>query len=86
MPLGINCTANYEAQMEESNTKRRVFGNAASGTAAMTLSEIGKMFGVSLQSVQSIEQRAIRKIKAAIESEAAKAGMTVEEWLLSDDE
>lgn len=64
---------------------RRIFGNKASGTANASLAEIGRTFGVSLQSVQKVEQRALRKIRKAIESEAERAGVSPQEWLFGSD-
>jgi DNA-directed RNA polymerase sigma subunit (sigma70/sigma32) len=55
--------------------------NISSRTAAMGLSEIGKLFGVSLQSIQKIEWRALEKIKTAVEKAAAEDGVSIEEWL-----
>jgi DNA-directed RNA polymerase sigma subunit (sigma70/sigma32) len=61
-----------------------MFGNKRLGTALMSLQEIGDRFGVSLQAIQAIEQRALRKIQAAIEREAHREGKTVAEWLYGD--
>ena len=62
----------------------RRYGRVQSGTAMMTQAEIGRLFGVSLQSIQQVEKRALRKIQQAIENLAAAEGMTVKEWLLSE--
>ncbi len=65
-------------------TGKRILGNKHSGTALRSQAEIGAMFGVSLQSVQSVEYRALRKIKNAIECEARAAGVSVRDWLYGD--
>lgn len=65
--------------------KRKTFGNANSGTALRSLAEIGAMFGVSLQSIQCVEQRALKKIRAAIEREAASEGMSVRDWICQEE-
>lgn len=57
-------------------------GDTRSGTAAKSQREIGEMFGVTLQAVQSIEYRALRKIRAAIENAAKEKGVSVAEWLI----
>lgn len=67
-----------------SNGKRRM-GNKNSGTARMSQQEIGDLFGVTLQSVQSVEYRALMKIKRAIEREAKAAGCSVRSWLYGDE-
>jgi Fe-S cluster assembly ATPase SufC len=65
-------------------TVRRKFGNAGTGTAVYSLAEIGRACGVSLQSIQAVEQRALRKIKLAIQKEAEVAGVSIQEWLFGD--
>lgn len=69
-----------------SGKKRAAYGNKNSGTAAMSLAEIGRMFGVSLQSIQAVEQRAIKKIRTAIEQGAKAEGMSIGEYLFGDDD
>ena len=63
--------------------KRRL-GNKRSGTAVMSQKEIGDLFGVSLQSVQQVEYRALRKIRKTIEREARAEGVSVFQWLYGD--
>lgn len=65
-------------------TKKRQFGSKTQGTALYSLAEIGAAFGVTLQTIQGVEQRALKKIRHAIEAEAAESGMTVGEWLYGD--
>jgi DNA-directed RNA polymerase sigma subunit (sigma70/sigma32) len=65
--------------------KKREIGRARSGTALMSQREIGELYGVTLQSVQGVEYRALRKIKEGIEREAAAAGCTVRAWLFGDE-
>jgi DNA-directed RNA polymerase sigma subunit (sigma70/sigma32) len=65
-------------------TGKRRFGNKNAGTAQMSLQEIGDLFGVTLQSIQAVEKRAIKKIKHAIETSAAAEGKTVGEWLFGE--
>ncbi len=60
---------------------REQHANAASGTALRTHEEIAARFGVSRAMIAHIEQRALRKLRYAIECEAKAAGMTVAEWL-----
>lgn len=55
------------------------------GTAAMSQREVGELFGVTLQSVQQVEYRAIKKIREAIKTEAAAAGITPRQWLFGED-
>jgi len=72
--------------MTKATKNKRKFGNARSGTAAMSLNDIGKRYGVSLQCIQGIEQRALRKIRKAIEEEANRAGCSAIDWLLGNSE
>jgi hypothetical protein len=65
-------------------TGKRRMGNKHGGTAVMSQSEIGKMFGISLQSIQSVEYRALKKIRREIERLAAEEGKTVREWLFDE--
>ena len=46
--------------------------------------EIAKAAGVSRAAVYDLEQKAIRKLRRAIEQEAKIAGVTVREWLFGD--
>ncbi len=50
------------------------------GTIA-TYKELAFIFGVSDTRIIEIERRAIQKIRAEIEREAAAAGVSPEEWL-----
>lgn len=76
---------NNKSRTRDAQPLRTEYGNAARGTADMTLADIGMMFGVTLQAVQNIEQRALRKIRAVIEREASRAGCTPLEWLFGDE-
>jgi hypothetical protein len=60
-------------------------GNVHSGTAVMTQKEIGDLYGITLQSVQAVEYRAIKKIRECIEREAKAAGCSVRQWLFGDE-
>ena len=51
----------------------------------MTQQEIGYMYGISLQSVQQVEYRALRKIRQFIKGEAKAAGCSVRQWLYGDE-
>lgn len=55
--------------------------NKHSGTAVMSLKEIGEKFGVTLQTIQQQERRALAKIRREIERDAARQGISIEEWL-----
>jgi DNA-directed RNA polymerase sigma subunit (sigma70/sigma32) len=46
--------------------------------------DIAEMWGVSPTRVSQIEQRAIAKLRAAIEKFADEAGVTIREWLSED--
>jgi DNA-directed RNA polymerase specialized sigma24 family protein len=48
---------------------------------AMTRKEIAAMLGVSPETVIRDEQIAVKKLRAAIEAEAAEAGCSVRQWL-----
>lgn len=69
----------------DAHKEKNVAGDVRSGTAHLTQKEIGEMFGVSLQSVQQVEYRALKKIRFAIECEAKAAGVTVRQWLFGDE-
>lgn len=71
--------------MDQQRQPNREFGNVQSGTAAMSLAEIGRRYGVTLQSIQAIEQRALRKIRKAIEEEAQRAGCSPLQWLMGNE-
>lgn len=73
----------HDGDLTESGKRR--LGNANSGTACMTQQAIGEMFGVSLQSIQAVEYRALRKIRQAIRREAEAAGVSVRTWLYGDE-
>jgi Sigma-70, region 4 len=64
---------------------RGLGANKQRGTALYSLSEIGAACGVTMQTIQQIEQRALRKIKVAIEQESRAAGVSVSEWLFGAD-
>lgn len=46
-----------------------------------TYKEIARSWGVCYQRVQQIEQRAIEKLREAIEKEAEAAGVSPGEWM-----
>ena len=47
----------------------------------MSLKEISRKFGVSLQTIAKSEKSALAKIRIGLEDEANRQGMTIEEWL-----
>ena len=47
----------------------------------LTIEEIAERWGVSRMRIWQIEQRALLKIRKAIEAEARHRGVTVKEWL-----
>ena len=49
-----------------------------------THSEIATLYGCHKSWVQVLEARAIAKMRAAAEQEAAAAGMSVREWLIGE--
>lgn len=53
--------------------------------AEMSLREVGKRYGLSMQSIQQIEKKALLKIRYAIEQEARRTGCTQLEWLFGDE-
>jgi DNA-directed RNA polymerase sigma subunit (sigma70/sigma32) len=71
---------------KKKTTKRKpARRNVQVGTAAMSLQDIGDRYGVSFQTIQQIEQKALRKIRHAIEQEAKRAGCTPLKWLFGDE-
>lgn len=54
------------------------------GTAAMSLQEIADRQGCSLQAIQQVHARALRKLKEAIAREASVSKMDAEEWLFGE--
>ena len=52
--------------------------------ATYSLVDIARACGVSFQMIQQVEQRALRKIRTAIEAEADAAGVTVDVWLFGE--
>ena len=80
----FNSNRNYEVFWGETKRKLRL-GSTQSGTAAMSLRDIGKRYGVSLQAIQGIERRALKKVRQAIEREAKRAGCTPLEWLFGEE-
>ncbi len=46
--------------------------------------ELAKKFGVCWQRIRQIEFRALEKIRAAIEQEAAAAGVSPSQWMLGE--
>jgi len=53
--------------------------------ALMTQHQIAELWGVGKCRVGQIENRALHKLKKAIEYEAAKAGVSVRDWLYGDE-
>lgn len=47
--------------------------------------QVAELIGVSRQRVFELEHRALRKIRAAIEAEAAAAGVSPLEWLTGNE-
>lgn len=66
------------------NETKRKHGDTRCGTAIKSQREIGEMFGVTLQAVQCIEYRALKKIRAGIERAAAARELSVKEWLFGE--
>ena len=64
---------------------RRQASNAQDGLAAMSQGDVAEIFGVSRVRIHQIEKDALKKIRAAIEREAATDGLSVRGWLFSDD-
>lgn len=73
-----------EFRRERTAGGRRRFGNKSSGMAQLSLAEIGRMFGVSLQSIQCVEQRALRKLREGIMRDARESGQSLHEYLFGD--
>jgi hypothetical protein len=61
--------------------QRATGGRSPASSVAMTQQEIATRLGVHVITIKRIEARALRKIRAAIEAEAAAAGVEVSEWL-----
>lgn len=51
-----------------------------------TYKSIGRDWGVCWQRVRQIEKRAMKKIRQALEKEAAARGVSVREWLFGNQE
>lgn len=47
----------------------------------LTQDEVAARFGITRSRVQQIEQKAFRKIRAAIAADARARGITVAEWI-----
>lgn len=54
--------------------------------AARSAQQVADYLGINIRTVQQTEQRAMRKIKAAIEKRAKQAKVTVWEWLFEERE
>ena len=65
--------------------KRKTVPYAMDENSALSHQAISKRFGVTFQAIQQTEQKALRKIRRAIEREAKHAGCTPLEWLLGDE-
>ena len=87
MASGLEIMTNPMEPIKDRRTKtgKLINGNKNSGTALRSQAEIGAIFGVSLQSIQSVEYRALKKIRRAIQREADAAGKSVRDWLFGDD-
>lgn len=55
--------------------------NPTTFEGTLTQDELAEVKGISRRMVQKIESRALKKVKAAIEREAAEAGLSVRDWL-----
>ncbi|MGD9644288.1 MAG: sigma factor-like helix-turn-helix DNA-binding protein [Pirellulales bacterium] len=64
--------------------KKPQHANVASGSAVRGQKEIAALLGISRARVFQLEQRAMEKIRKAIEQEARAAGMSIREWLESE--
>jgi hypothetical protein len=51
----------------------------------LSMVHLAKRLGISRSRVWQLERRALKKIKLAIELEAAAAGVSVREWLFPDE-
>lgn len=62
------------------------FGNkyAQAEFSARTQLDVAQLLGVSREHVGKAERRAIKKLREAVEREAAEAGCSVRQWLFGE--